>query len=144
MFHFHLQKVLDLREQREREVASQLVQALSERDDAQQRLQTLRVTRDASASTMQGPSRSVGELANLAFVLEQLDGHIANANDEVHAAEEHVEHVKSELTSAFQDRRVLDRLRERHVEQHRATAEQTDQRAMDDIALSRFTQNDTP
>jgi len=50
--------------------------------------------------------------------------------------------VQEALTAAFKDRRVLDRLRERHEETYRATAEQTDRRAMDDIALSRFVHND--
>jgi flagellar export protein FliJ len=51
--------------------------------------------------------------------------------------------VKDALTTAFQDRRVLDRLRERHQETYRADTEQTDRRTMDDIALNRFTQADT-
>jgi flagellar FliJ protein len=143
MFRFRLQKVLDLREQREREVASQLVQALSEQENAEERLHTLRVTRDASAQSMRGTNRSVGELANLAFVLEQLDGHIATAREEVHAAEATVAEVKDALTVAYQGRRVLDRLRERHEEDYRANAEHTDRRAMDDIALTRFTQTDS-
>jgi flagellar FliJ protein len=143
MFRFRLQKVLDLREQREREVASQLAQALSEQENAEERLHTLRVTRDASAQSMSGTNRSVGELANLAFVLEQLDGHIATAREDVHAAEATVAEVKDALTVAYQGRRVLDRLRERHEENYRANAGQTDRRAMDDIALTRFTQNDS-
>jgi flagellar protein FliJ len=144
MFRFRLQKVLDLREQREREVASQLVQAISDQDTAEEKLHTLRVTREASAQSLNGTSRSVGELANLAFVLEQLDGHIASASEDVHAAEAAVAQVKDALTAAFQDRRVLDRLRDRHQEDYRVDAEHNDRRAMDDIALTRFTQNDTP
>ena len=60
------------------------------------------------------------------------------------AAEEAVTHVKEALTVAHQDRRVLDRLRERHAEDHRASEEQLDRRTMDDIALTRYTHNDTP
>lgn len=143
MFHFRLQKVLDLRERQERELATRLAQAMSERETAEQRLQMLQMTRDMSAQSL-APSgaRSVGELANLAFLLEQLDGHIAHANDEVQAAEANVSQTKDALTTAFQDRRVLDRLRERQREEHRVTAEQHDRRSMDDIALTRFTQSD--
>jgi flagellar export protein FliJ len=143
MFRFRLQNVLDLRERQERELASQLVNALSEQESAEQRLQTLRGTRDASANAVASGGRSVGELANLAFVLEQLDGHIASASADVSAAEETVATAKDALTTAYQDRRVLDRLRERHEETYRTNEEQIDRRAMDDIALSRFTQHDS-
>ncbi|HEY8310511.1 MAG TPA: flagellar FliJ family protein, partial [Gemmatimonadaceae bacterium] len=82
------------------------------------------------------------ELTNLAFILQQLDGQISSANQVVSAANEAVSEVQEALTTAFKNRRVLDRLRERHEETYRVTSEQTDRRAMDDIALSRFVHND--
>ena len=139
MFRFRLQKVLDLKEAREREVASQLARAMVAEQAARARLDDLQAVREASAT---GPeeSRSVGELANLAFVLECIDGHIATANEAVAAAGATVAQTQEALTIASQGRRMLDRLRERHAETHRAVSEQSDRKTMDDVALVRYTQ----
>lgn len=146
MFRFRLQQVLDLREQAERMLASQLVQALDVERSAQAELEGLQAARQQGAAQAAGAGRmrSVGELSNLAFVLQQLDGQIANASDTVAAAGVAVTHAKEALTVAYQDRRVLDRLRERHAEDHRASEEQLDRRTMDEVALTRYTHHDTP
>lgn len=144
MFRFRLQQVLDLREKQERELASQLANALGAERDAQATLEDLRAVRIAGAEGAVNRAHSVGELTNLAFILAQMDGQIANASDAVAAAGETVAQMKTALTAAFQDRRVLDRLRERQAESHRTTEGQIDQRAMDDIALTRYTQQGTP
>ena len=89
-----------------------------------------------------GAPRSVGELTTLAFVLQQMDGQITDANEVVNAANEGVSQFQEAFNTAFKDRRVLDRLRERHEESHRVIAEQTDRRTIHDIALSRFVHND--
>ena len=143
MFRFRLQQVLDLREKQERHLATQLAAALGAEREAKDALNGLRAERQAGSDAVkEGQSHSVGELANLAFMMQQLDDRIAGANDTVSAANNSVSQVQEALTAAFKDRRVLDRLRERHEETYRATAEQTDRRAMDDIALSRFVHND--
>jgi flagellar FliJ protein len=143
MFRFRLQQVLDLREEQERHLASQLATAIGAEQAAKAALEGLRAERAAgSEHVKEGQSRSVGELTNVAFIMQQLDGQIANASEMVTAANDSVSQVKEALTAAFKDRRVLDRLRERHEETYRATTEQTDRRVMDDIALSRFVHND--
>lgn len=143
MFRFRLQQVLDLREKQERHLATQLASALGAERAAKDTLNGLRAERNAGAEGVQdGQAHSVGELANLAFIMQQLDDRIAGANDVVSAANDSVSQVQEALTTAFKDRRVLDRLRERHEETYRATTEQTDRRTMDDIALSRFVHND--
>lgn len=143
MFRFRLQQVLDLREKQERQIASQLANALGAERAAQATLEDLRALRTAGAEGAVASPRSVGELTNLAFILAQMDGQIANASDAVAAAGETVAEMKTALTAAFQDRRVLDRLRDRQAESHRTTEGQIDQRAMDDIALTRYTQQGT-
>lgn len=143
MFRFRLQQVLDLREEQERHLASQLATAIGAEQAAKAALEGLRAERVAGTEGgLKGQSRSVGELTNVAFIMEQLDGQIANASEMVNAANNSVSQVQEALTAAFKDRRVLDRLRERHEEDYRVTAEQTDRRTMDEIALSRFVHND--
>ena len=143
MFRFRLQQVLDLREKQERTLASQLAAAMTAEQAAKDALDGLYAERQAGGEGVaSGQSRSVGELANAAYIMQQLDGQIADANDIVTAANDSVSQVKEAFTAAFKDRRVLDRLRERHEETYRVTAEQTDRRTMDDIALSRFVHNE--
>jgi flagellar protein FliJ len=143
MFRFRLQQVLDLREKQERHLASQLAAALGAERAAKDALDGLRAERDAGADGVKdGEPHSVGELANIAFIMQQLDDQITGANEVVSAANDSVSQVKEALTTAFKNRRVLDRLRERHEETYRVTAEQTDRRTMDDIALSRFVHNE--
>ena len=143
MFRFRLQQVLDLREHHERALASQLAQAMGAEREAQAALEGLRAVRTTSGEAAMGGSHSIGELTNLAFILDRLDGQIANASDAVTAAGQTVAQMKDAVTAAFQDRRVLDRLRDRQAESHRVAEGQIDQRAMDDIALTRYTQQDS-
>lgn len=139
MFRFRLQQVLDLREQHERALASQLAQAMGAEREAQAALDGLRAVRTASGDAGMGGTHSIGELTNLAFILDRLDGQIASASDAVSAAGQTVAQMKDAVTLAFQDRRVLDRLRERQAESHRVLQGQIDQRTMDDVALARYT-----
>lgn len=142
MFRFRLQQVLELREKQEQSRASQLVNALGAEREAQRALTDLRAVRESGTDSAHTTTRSVGELANFAFIMERIDGQIADASEAVDAAGEIVSQAQSALNEAFKDRRVLDRLRERHAENYRATTEQTDRRHMDDIALSRYVQNE--
>jgi flagellar FliJ protein len=140
MFRFRLQQVLDLREQHERALATQLAQAMGAEREAQATLDGLRAVRVANGAAGASGTHSIGELTNLAFILDHLDGQIASANDAVTAASQTVAQMKDAVTAAFQDRRMLDRLRDRQAEAHRTAEGQLDQRTMDDIALTRYTQ----
>ncbi len=142
MFRFRLQQVLELREDHERQLATQLVEALGSERSAQETLDDLRAIRNAGIDLPTlGAPRSVGELSNGAFLMGALDGQILNAAEAVDSAGDAVSQVKQALTGALQDRRVLDKLRNRHEESHRLIEEQTDRRTMDDIALSRYAQS---
>lgn len=143
MFRFRLQQVLDLREAHERALAAQLAQAMGAEREAQAALEGLRAVRTANGGAGVGGTRTIGELTNLAFLLDHLDGQIANASDAVSAASQTVSQMKDAVTAAFQDRRMLDRLREKQAESHRLVEGQADQRTMDDIALTRYTQQDS-
>jgi flagellar FliJ protein len=142
MFKFPLQRLLEIRTRREEEVARQLAQARSAVDQS-------RATRDALAAAhavgqeqlteAKDASATVGELRSLSYVLTQLNERIAAAAEEVRVAEAHVGEVSEALTTAVQERRVLDKLRDRMLEAYRTTQSQKDRTTMDAIALSRYT-----
>ena len=143
MFKFRLQRLLDLREQKEREMAAELARAEQAADAARAELANLDAVRAIGRDRLHAAHAAdgtVGELRNLVFVLEQLDAQVASAQASVDAADEAAARARGELSDAFRDRRVLDRLRDRHQEDFRGAAEAADRQAMDAIALTRFTQ----
>lgn len=144
-FKFRLQRLLDLREQREREMAAELARAEQAADAARAELANLDAVRAIGRERLHAAHASdgtVGELRNLAFVLEQLDAQMTSSQASVDAADEVAARARGELSDAFRDRRVLDRLRDRHEADFRGVAEAADRQAMDAIALTRFTQAD--
>lgn len=143
MFKFPLQRVLDLRAKREQEVAAQLAHARAGAEEAQRARASLQDVRSQGAARLaaaQAAPNTIGQLQNLAFVLDRLDQRITESEQTVLAAEDGVRRRMDEFSAAFQDRRVLDRLRERHREAWQVEEVRLDREAMDDIALSRFAQ----
>jgi flagellar protein FliJ len=143
MFKFPLQRILDLKAKREEEVARKLAAAQAQADAKRQVRDSLAAAHEdgrAQIAGNPGDSRTVGEIQSLAFVLARLEQHIASADSDTAAAEAAVQKVHGELTVALQERRVLDRLRERRLEAHTAAASQKDLQTMDAVALARFAQ----
>lgn len=143
MFNFRLQRVLDLRAKREKEAAIRLAEAEERAEDArsaQTALEAVRAENAARLAAAHGSGSTVGHLRSLGLVLESLDTRIGHAGTVVDAAEEGVRKSADEMRAAFQDRRVLDRLRERHLEAYRTGEVQVDRADMDSIALTRFVQ----
>jgi len=142
MFRFRLQRLLELREQKEQEAAGAVAGAQSAADAARDALASLDALRSAGRDRLlvaQGATDSAGELRAMAFMLEQLDRHAESATERVTDAEGVLAAREEDLRAAFRDRRVLDRLRERAVDEWRHAETQQDRQTMDGIALSRFT-----
>lgn len=141
-FSFRLQRVLDLKEKVEQEKASELARAQAQSDQAQEALAALAAVRAAGAQQLaaaHGSHLTVGQLQNLGFVLGQIDAQVTRASDDADSAASAVRGAQAELTTALQQRRVLDRLRERQLDQWQHAESHADLQAMDDLALTRFT-----
>ena len=141
MFKFRLQRVLDMRVQNEQDAATRLAAARSEAEAALLERLRLEEARDqgiehASAST--GMQPKIGQLQNIRFLVERLNDEIEVAQQEVEAAAEGVRERLEEYSSAFRERRMIDKLREKALETHRSEEVQADRKAMDSVALSRF------
>lgn len=140
MFKFSLQRVLDLRTQKEKEAAVTLASAKEEAEQARQEADELEQARTHGVTRIaevRGGGVTVGQLRNLGLVIHALDQQIASARDQVRHADAQVDRCMSDFTSASQDRRVLDRLREKHLQVWHADGVQQDRKAMDSIALTR-------
>jgi len=145
-FKFRLQKVLDLRLWREQESALRLGEARRRYDEAESVLAALEAVRASSRERLMrvhGAGGSVGQLQNLDYVLAHLDARIAEADAARRDAERGVREWMDEYTAALRERRVLERLRDRHLEAARVLEAQVERRAMDDVAVSRHVRKTT-
>lgn len=139
MFRFPLQRILDIKAKREEEIARELATARTAADDARRAHDSLAAAHDAGREQLASRTTpTVGEMRALSLVLGHLRDHVSAAALENEAAEAAVAQVHSQLTAALQERRVLDKLRERRFEAHQAEAASQDRKAMDAIALTRF------
>ena len=82
---------------------------------------------------------TVGELVSLSYTLMQLSERVEVAAERTQAAEQVVDQKHHALNAAHQERRVLDRLRDKRHELHKDGEKARDLQAMDAIALTRYT-----
>jgi flagellar FliJ protein len=140
-FNFRLQKVLELKEQSEQRAASELARAQDRVDEARAAHETLAAIRAAGAAQLaaaHGESATVGQLQNIGFVLQQLDEHVTQASEVSDSAQSGLRDAQAMLTAAHQERRVLDRLRDRKKDEWQHAETQSDLQHMDSLALTRF------
>lgn len=141
MFQFRLQRVLELREKTEQEAATRLAEARDQAEAAHAAyalLESIHEQGIEARARAQGAPRTAGQLQNASYVIEHLNRQLQEAHGVTEAANANVHRLLGEFTVAFQDRRVLDRLKERKHEEWKADAVQTDREQMDGIALVRF------
>lgn len=145
MFKFPLQRLLDLKAKHEQEMARQLafkrLEAEQERGvrDALADAHAEAHTRLAAAA---GDGATVGHFVSLSQTLSPLQERVEEADQRTVAAEQAADSQHQLLSVASQERQVLDRLREKRLDLHRADENARDLAAMDAIALTRFTKTD--
>lgn len=147
MFKFRLQRLLDLRTAHERAKSVEMVQAEAVCEATRTTLATVEAARDAGRTELLAPTGgggTVGQLRNIAFVVEQLDHQVESAATAMNAAQNAAAAARKDLSAAHVDRRVLDRLRDRHAAGWRDAESRADRQTMDSIALVRFIQRATP
>jgi len=139
-FRFKLQRILELRARLEKESAIRLNTARVDAEVAQRALETLEAARRGSAQESgptAGAAVQAGELQRHALVAQQLDLHLAVANEAMEEADARVDNLQVEFSDALTRRRVLDKLREKHLELWQTEEVQRDRATMDAIALAR-------
>lgn len=141
-FKFRLQRVLELREQSEQARARAVRDATDSADDARRRQEAIASLRTLQRETQSAAARGLitaGELQHLQFLIGALDDRLVRASDDVREAERVVADAQAALQRASRDRRVLDRLKDRHSERWADASMHRDRTLMDEIALTQFT-----
>jgi flagellar FliJ protein len=139
-FRFRLQPVLDLRAHEERQSAEGLAKARVGADEARRAREDLEALREAGRvrlSQAHGTGGPVGHLQNLAMVVGSVDAHVEAAHDQCRQADEHVVESVKAFQQAFRQRRSIDQLRERRLEEWRTEQNRSEQKTMDEVALTR-------
>jgi len=152
VFRFRLQQVLELREQTEKQAAAKLAEAETAADAARVAKKALETIQQSGSQALRsahanGGGPTIGQLKTIGYVIEQLNHHIVDAQTRVESAEQTVSQTRTDLNSALQARRVLSRLRDRHLATWRVEDNAQQLRQMDELALSRFIRreaNDDP
>jgi len=146
-FSFGLQRVLDLREQREQAVAIRLGAANEAATEARAAMDALAAVRNANGADLaraHSRAQSVGQLHQAERVLQSLDVHLDVASASVAATEAAVEEARNALNLAMQQRRIISKLRERREEEWRQANTRSERSAMDALAIQRHSRNSNP
>jgi flagellar export protein FliJ len=139
-FKFSLQRLLTLREKAAHQAAIELAVARvaeEEAHDEQQRLGASRAEARDALMPKPGASRTVSELRHIAYLMEQLDARTEVADESVAEAGRAVHAKQASLGERLRDRRMLDRLRERHLADWRTADERRDRELMDGLGRSK-------
>jgi flagellar protein FliJ len=139
-FGFSLSKVLDFRRHQEHEQARSLAQARTEAEAAHQArrdLERIQAEGRAKLATAHNMGGSVGQMRNMEFILGRMEDHLREAQAECQRADEGVvERVKT-YVEALKQRQILDKLRERRLEEWKVGEGRREQKIMDEVASNR-------
>ena len=144
MFTFRLQRILELRQQAEQARARELASARDEADaarDAHAAIAELHASSRAQTHAAQQGAPRVGHLQQLGLTVQSLEARLDQSGEQVRAADDVVAKARVVLDDAARDRRILDRLRDRHAERFSIEEAHKDRVGMDEIALARFTRS---
>ncbi|MFI5309606.1 MAG: flagellar export protein FliJ [Gemmatimonadales bacterium] len=140
-FRFPLQRLLDLREGKERTAAVALASARVAAEEARSEKASLDTRRSEARCALipaPGSERKIAELRQVAFIMEHLDERVAGVNEMLTTAEHEVAAKSDQLGESMKDRRVLDRLKERQLNDWRVLDARDEREAMDGIGRTRF------
>lgn len=143
---FSLQRILELKERKEQAAAARLAEArtaavaVRRAEHAIVSMREVGVSRRSAAA--QRAHARIGDLQNLSFILERLEQHLDEVRAAVKKADAQVDAAVTDFTEASKERQVLDRLKEKKLEAALLEQADADRKRMDDLALSRFVQNE--
>lgn len=136
-FAFRFQRILDLRESLERQQMLQLSAALARYDVIAGEIAKLNSEMEAS---VQGLRRLYQQVPLSPLDVERahthqnwLDTCIKGATSRLAAAKEEVEAAREQLKQATLQRKVMERLRERHASEYHRMQDRREQAALDEI-----------
>ncbi|MDR1863902.1 MAG: flagellar export protein FliJ [Treponema sp.] len=133
-FDFKLEKILRLRKYEEEEAKIELGRALGSLAAAETQLRSLGEERFRAAQAQFSPSNGAAGIRQYMFYLLRLDNRKEELLKEAALAGQKVEEAREVFNEAFQNRRRLDKLKEKREREYKDAAEAEENKAIDDIA----------
>jgi flagellar FliJ protein len=133
-FRFKLEKPLELRIHREREMKIALGKAVGTLSVIEHNLEALARERFNAGEERFSPAYGTADILVHDLYIRRLEETQDRLLQEAAAAELKVEEARDEYLEASRDRKVLDKLKEKRREEYRKTMETEDIKNMDDIA----------
>lgn len=140
-FRFPLEKVLEMRMEEEQRQARIVADARRDARAAREAVRNLEALKDASRERIRAAhdtGRAVGQIQNLEWIVERMDGELKNAESRARDADETVSRCLEDFNRAVRERQSLDRLKDRRREEWAEEARNRERKDMDEVALSRF------
>jgi flagellar FliJ protein len=133
-FVFKLEKILQLRKYEEQEAKIELGRALGALSAIENQLRSLAEERAQAAAAQFSPSNSAAMIRQYMFYLLRLDNRKEELFKEAAMAEQKAEEAREVFKAAFQNRRILDKLKEKKEQEYKDAREAEEIRTIDDIA----------
>jgi flagellar FliJ protein len=141
-FRFRLERVHDIRRQKERGAQEELATALGRQAGEEANLGQVDATiedareRFRSAASGRGELQPGTDLAATNAYLERLAGRRAVAVRDLNASRDEVGRRRSDLEAAARERQALDRLRDRRREEHEREIARAESAQLDELAIA--------
>ncbi|MFT3865954.1 MAG: flagellar export protein FliJ [Solirubrobacterales bacterium] len=141
-FRFRLERVHDIRKQKERGAQEELAAALGREADEERGLAgvdaTIEGARERFRDVASGADEALpgSDLAATNAYLERLAGRRAVAVRDLNASRDEVGRRRRDLADAARDRQALDRLRDRRQSEHSREAARAESAQLDELALA--------
>jgi flagellar FliJ protein len=133
-FEFKLEKILQLRKYEEQEAKIELGRALGALTAIEARLRSLAEERAQAATNQFSPSNSAAMIQQYMLYLLRLDQTKEDLLKDAAMAEQKAEEAREVFKAAFQNRRMLDKLKEKKEKEYKEDREAEENKAIDDIA----------
>ena len=138
-FHFSLEQVLRYRKQLEEQAMLALARSTAARDKRQREKEACsRAMEEQQAKLTRITDLNAEERWLISGYLTGLTHDYEQATIDLVALEEEVDRARTQLTEKAQERKLLEKLKEKQAARHAKTEEYHEQQTIDDIATIRF------
>jgi flagellar export protein FliJ len=143
VFRFRLERVRALRERKEQQAQQELAQAIASRSSVEAELHAAEAHLEQAHSEHRAEADDphtldARELLGRQAFLERVEAQRGVHAQELQQREAAVLERDAQLTAASREHEMLERLRERHRDEHERTVAGREQDALDEIAAARF------
>lgn len=138
-FKFALEKVLQYKEQLEKEVKSKLANLNAQKERLQERHANLKKDELFQEQKLsQTPVTEMGERWLIDNYIKALRQDIQQTQKNIAMLDRQIEQTRLELAQKAKDKKVMEKLKEKHFERYKKEEQLKEQRNLDEIASIRF------